>query len=288
MRWRVRYSGATTAGVTSDAAGGSGPRLGEAAGAGDSQAAPASMKSARTTSRIVTLVLPRAADGRFELVQRGPEVADRAEVLERRLAVGPLGVEEVEEARAAPAVRELDGRAGLLRLRQVGIAQHDDPLALDRHRGQRGIDLGERLDSRRPRQRVRPLRLGARARDLTLIAIEDLEREAEPEADRVVGADPLVLDLRCHVPPRVRPRQVHVGARLVPRRPRGLEVGAVGQGALAQLVALPRDVAVVELADDVERLGHRVPPDDAPQGCALRLGRVASVVRSALALVALH
>src|SRR3989442_6146016 len=213
MRWRVRYSGATTAGVTSDAAGDSGPRLDEAAGAGDSQAAPASTKSARTTtSRIVTLVRPRAADGRFELVQRGPEVAHRAEMLERRLAVGPLAVEEVEEAGAPPTVRELDGRTGLLRFRQVGITQHDDPLALDRQRAQRGIDLGERLDSRRPRQRVRTLRLGARARDLALIAIEDLERKAEPEADRVVVADPLALDLRCHVPPPIRPRQVLLGA----------------------------------------------------------------------------
>src|SRR5437879_813183 len=179
MRWRVRYSGATTAGVTSDAAGDSGPRLDGAAGAGDSQAAPASTKSARTTSRIVTLVRPRAADGRFELVQRGPEVAHRAEMLERRLAVGPLGVEEVEEAGAPPTVRKLDGRTGLLRFRQVGIAQHDDPLALDRQRGQRGIDLGERLDSRRPRQRVRTLRLGARARDrLPRVAGVTLEREA--------------------------------------------------------------------------------------------------------------
>src|SRR5438132_8985523 len=280
MRWRVRYSGATAAGVTSDVAGDSGERLGEAAGAGASQAAPASMKSARTASRIVTLVPQRAADGSFELVQRGPEVAHRTEMLERRLAVGPLGVEEVEEAGAPPTVRELDGRTGLLRLRQVGIAQHDDPVALDRHRGQRGIDLGERLDSRRPRQRVRPLRLGARTRDFTLIAIEDLEREAEPEADRVVGSDPLVLDLRCHVPPRVRARQVHVGARLVPRGPRGLEVGAVGQGEPAQLVALQRDVAVVELADDVERVGQRVGPDDGPQGDLRgldRLPRVAGV-----------
>src|SRR5207237_35465 len=118
-----------------------------AAGAGGPRPAPASMKSARTASRIVTLVPQRAADGSFELVQRGPEVAHRTEMLERRLAVGPLGVEEVEEAGAPPTVRELDGRTGLLRLRQVGIAQHDDPVALDRHRGQRGIDLGERLDS---------------------------------------------------------------------------------------------------------------------------------------------
>ena len=203
-------------------------------------------------------------------------------MLERRLAVGPLGVEEIEEAGAAPTVRELDGRAGLLRLRQVRIAQHDDSLALDRHRGQCGVDLGERLDGRRACQRVRPLRLGARARDLTLIAIEDPEGETEPEADRVVGADPLVLDLRCHVPPRVGPGQVHVGARLVSRGLRGLKVGAVGQGAPAQLVTVQQQVAEVELAHDLERVGQRVGPDGGAQRDLRRLDRLPRVAGVAL------
>ena len=65
------------------------------------------------------LVPQRAADGGLELIDGGPIVPERAQILERRLPMRALGVEEVEEVHAAPAVGELQGVTGLLGLRQI-------------------------------------------------------------------------------------------------------------------------------------------------------------------------
>src|SRR5207248_8286635 len=89
-----------------------------------------------------------------------------------------------------------------------------DALALDDETGVGGIDVGQYLGGDRLLERDRAVHLGQRARDLALVPVEDAQGDADAEAERVVGPDPLVLGLRRHVPPRVRARQVHVGLGL--------------------------------------------------------------------------
>src|SRR6266851_5237642 len=234
---RVRYSGATTSGVRSvGAAAVPASGFGEASGGTDEspQAALKRARSRRTAHWTDMLVLSRTADGGLELVESGPEVTERAQVLEGDFAVR------------------------LLRLRQVGVAQRHDPLALDEHGRERRVHLGERLHGGRLPKRVGALDLGSRPRDLALIPVEDPQGDAEAKADRVVAPDPLVRDLRRHVPPRVGAGQTHVRARLLARRLDGSQVGTVLDGEPPQRLAVERELTEAQLSDDVEGLGDRV------------------------------
>src|SRR2546425_1266351 len=258
---RVRYSGATTCGVRSvGAAVVPASGFGKARGGTDEspQATLKRARSRRTAHWTDMLVLPRTADGGLKLVESGPEVTERAQVLERDFAVRPLGVEEVQQAHPAASIRELDRLARLLRLRQVGVAQRHDSLALDEHGRERRVHLGERLHGGRLPERVGALDLGSRPRDLALIPVEDPQGDAEAKTDRVVGRDPLVRDLRRHVPPRVGACQIHVRARLLARRLDGSQVGTVLDGEPPQRLAVERELTEAQLSNDVEGLGDGV------------------------------
>src|SRR6202035_1319929 len=93
------------------------------------------------------------------------------------------------------------------------VARPDDALALRGRRNQVRVHRGENLQGGRLPDGVDPPDLGLGPGDLALVAIEEAERNAEAEPHRVVGADPLVLDLWGDVKPGIGPGQAVVGAR---------------------------------------------------------------------------
>src|SRR6266850_2734470 len=222
--------------------------------------APAEPWRASGLTQDVSSGLPWSADGGFELVERAPVGAERAEVLERGLAIRALRVEEVEQAQAAAPVRELHGVARALGLGQVRVAQQEHLVALVGHLAQRDVHVGEHLNGRRLAQGVGAVDLRARARDLALVAVEDAQRDADPHAERVIGADPLVGGLRRDVPPRVGARQLTVGAGAGPRGLRRLQIRPGVERAAAQHGDIERHVAEAELAAHREVRRHCLGP----------------------------
>src|SRR5215510_15505166 len=95
---RVRYSGWTM--VTGFF--GAAPAAGATGGWEDlASPHPAARAVTRMMARVRMSLLQRAANGGLELIERGVVVAERAVVVQRLLAIGPLGVEVVQQSHAA-------------------------------------------------------------------------------------------------------------------------------------------------------------------------------------------
>src|SRR5690349_3051717 len=180
---RETYSGDTTFGSSSGAAGDGVSAFGAACGDW-SQATVASASSTGTSQPLVMLRLQGAAHGGFQLIDGRPVIAEGAEVLERRLAIRALGIQEVQQADAAATVGELHSLPRLLGFGQVGVTQQHDALALDLQRGVRGVDVGQGLARDRVAQRRRPADLRLRAGDLALVAVEHAQRNADADTER--------------------------------------------------------------------------------------------------------
>src|SRR5215467_694544 len=249
---RVRTSGCTTR-TGSVAAPGAG--TGWASCSDLESLHPERRATRRRGSQGRTLRLKVAAHGRLERVHRGAVVGDGAEVLEGLLPVAPLGVQIVEEGHSAPPVRELDGLARLLHLGKVVVAKERGLLALGGDGGQRRVDLGERLGEQSVPRRLHALGLGLGPGDLALVPVEDLDGQGEAEANGVVGTDALILDLRCHVPPRIGLGQTDVSGGFVARGLRGAEIGAGVEGHAVELRLALGELGKSEVAHGVEIFG---------------------------------
>src|SRR5262249_57929401 len=93
---------------------------------------PAARAVTRMMARVRMSLLQRAANGGLELIERGVVVAERAVVVQRLLAIGPLGVEVVQQSHAASLVGELDRVSRLLDLWQVRVTGQRDLCPLRR------------------------------------------------------------------------------------------------------------------------------------------------------------
>jgi len=193
-------------------------------------------------------------------------VAEGADVFQGGLPIRALGVDVVEQAHAAAPVRELDRVTRLGRLGQVRVAErlYLAPLGLDG--GERGIHLRESLHGHGVANGVdaQGIRLGAS--DLALIAVEDPEGQTHAEANGVVRADALVLDLRGDVPPRVGLGQIDVRPRLLASRLRGPYVRSGVEGSAVELRLREGGGTVVQSARDVELFDDLVRPYQGAEG----------------------
>jgi hypothetical protein len=129
----------------------------------------------------------------------------------------------------------------------------------------RGVHLGQRLDRDRVAGSLEPLRLSVGSRDLALIPVEDPDRQADAEADRVVATDTLVLDLGRDVPPGVCPREPDVRLTLFASGVGGAQVRPVGERTPIEVGLSERDVPEGEVSDDLEFLCDPVRSDRCPQ-----------------------
>src|SRR5262245_1789375 len=216
-------------------------------------------------------LIERGSDRGFELVEGAFVVAHRLNLAEGRFSIRALGVEEVEQSQSTSPVRKFNGISRLPSLRKIDFPKPANLFPLRRRDRPGCVDLRQSLYPDRPAHCTRALDLRFSPRDLSLIPVEDANRQADPEAERVVILDPLIFKQRRDVPPGVRPSQIHVGLRLLEGRLRRAEVWSVHDGQPVEIFARERHVAKGELPDDLELISEDPSSDETAQGDLCRL-----------------